>query len=190
MFHTMRTTRIAIAVSLYCLLLAASSACGSSEPSCEECLATRETPISPDGCWPYCDGEEPPDVRSWSGTVSIVPVLIVRDPNAVQPTPFMFQSQLTLSSVALSGVCSDPIPLSDGRFRSSSGMTCGRVIVHAFLAQDSTDTWTSCDDAIASLQALDVTVRVDGTLYAEGGMIITGCGRTWNTVLLQARASQ
>lgn len=167
----MNTLRIICLVHLLAL-----SACAVSEPPtiCEECLA----------------GQDPLSSPPWIGTGRGTPYLGPRDPNAFQPMPVVRGVTFTTAESSITGVCESPLHLVDGRFRASAGFTCWtHAYLPAFLANDSSDTWSACGDVTVVLYNLDTYRQGTGEFYAEGGGAFFGCSRAWYTVLFQVRAA-
>lgn len=164
------------------------SACGPSEPTCEECRASMQ---APEGCHPYCEPQDGPDPREWAGMATATVVFAARDPNAEQPRPIQMDVSFRSSSVSITDLCHQPIPLTNGRFRSATGISCWvGATLPGFFASDAPDQWASCDGAEVILYSLDLERRDGGTrLYGEGGAMIRGCNRTWESVLFQVHAS-
>lgn len=186
--HTLKAVVSAIAVFSYAIL--GSVGCGGNVPTCDECLAESGAALNADGCWPYCEDDGDPPASRWLGEAVVSPLILARHPEAQQPTPVRWTVEPVLTTTHLSGVCNVQIPLSGRRFMSPDGIPCAQMVLPGFLASDSPDQWNTCDGATATLHSLEVRLRSNGSIYAEGGMTVSGCGRSWKTVLFQMTASR
>lgn len=136
---------------------------------------------------------------AWEATVRATPVLLGQNPEIPTPLPITHAARLVFTDadmmqLNLSGLCpSNPglmltLDASSSQADPHYGgppFICASCLLPAYQPAGAHDSWDLCEGATLEVNTVSFHIREDGTLYGEGGAVIRGCGRTWDTVLFQ-----
>lgn len=136
---------------------------------------------------------------TWEAKVYATPVLLGQNPEVPRPLPITHAARLIFTDadmmqLNLTGLCpsvpglvltldastSQADPHYDG-----PPFVCTSCLLPAYQQTGVHDSWTTCEGATLEVNTVSFRIREDGALYGEGGAVIRGCGRSWDTVLLQ-----